>query len=49
MSTMAKNKARSDEAFNAAKEIEAMKRLMLHRVASSLQCFWCPASMKTKE
>ncbi len=27
---------RSDEAFNAGKEIEAMKRLMLHRIASSL-------------
>jgi hypothetical protein len=27
---------RSDEAFNADKEIEAMKRLTLHRIASSL-------------
>ncbi len=26
----------SDEAFNAGKEIEAMKHLMLHRIASSL-------------
>jgi hypothetical protein len=31
---MAKNK--SDEAFNAGKEIEAMNRLTLHRIASSL-------------
>ncbi len=29
----------SDEAFNAGKEIEAMKRLTLHRLASSLHCF----------
>ncbi len=29
----------SDEAFNAGKEIEAMKHLMLHRIASSLHCF----------
>jgi hypothetical protein len=27
---------RSDETFNAGKEIEAMKRLMLYRIASSL-------------
>jgi hypothetical protein len=31
---MAKNL--SDEAFNAGKEIEAMKHLTLHRIASSL-------------
>jgi hypothetical protein len=29
----------SDEAFNAGKEIEAMKRLTLHRIASSLHRF----------
>ncbi len=29
----------SDEAFNASKEIEAMKRLTLHRIASSLHGF----------
>jgi hypothetical protein len=30
---------RSDEAFNAGKEIEAMNRLTLHRSASSLHRF----------
>jgi hypothetical protein len=34
---MAKNL--SDEAFNAGKEIEAMKRLTLHCIASSLHRF----------
>jgi hypothetical protein len=34
-----KLKQRSDEAFNAGKESEAMKRLTLHRIASSLQRF----------
>jgi hypothetical protein len=34
---MAKNL--SNEAFNAGKEIEAMKYLSLHRIASSLYCF----------
>jgi hypothetical protein len=29
----------SDEAFNAGKDIEAMKRLTLHRTASSLYRF----------
>ncbi len=29
----------SDEAFNADKEIEAIKRLMLHHIVSSLHCF----------
>jgi hypothetical protein len=29
--------------FNAGKEIEAMKRLTLHRIASSLHRFYCPA------
>jgi uncharacterized membrane protein len=29
----------SDEAFNAGKEIEAMKRLTLHRITSLLHCF----------
>ncbi len=29
----------SNEAFNAGKRIEAMKRLTLHRIASSLHCF----------
>ncbi len=33
----------SDEALNAGEEIEAMKRLTLHRIASSLHCFCCPA------
>ncbi len=33
----------SDEAFNAGKEIEAMKRLTLHRIASSLHCSSCPS------
>ncbi len=33
----------SDEAFNAGKEIEAMKHLTLHRIASSLHHFCCPA------
>jgi hypothetical protein len=33
----------SDEAFNAGKEIEAMKRLTLHCIASSLHRSWCPA------
>ncbi len=39
----------NDEAFNAGKEIEAMKRLTLHRIASShrfiasLHRFYCPA------
>jgi hypothetical protein len=33
----------SDEAFNADKEIEAMKRLTLHRIASSLHRSCCPA------
>jgi hypothetical protein len=37
---------RSDEAFNAGKEIEAMKRLTLHRIASSLHRFCCPALPK---
>jgi hypothetical protein len=32
-------KQRSDEAFNAGKEIDAMKRLTLHRIASSLHRF----------
>jgi hypothetical protein len=34
---------RSGEAFNAGKEIEAMKRLTLHSIASSLHRFCCPA------
>ncbi len=34
-----KFKHRSDEVFNADKEIEAMERLMLHRIASSLYRF----------
>jgi hypothetical protein len=29
--------------FNAGKEIEAMKHLMLHRIASTLHRFRCPA------
>jgi hypothetical protein len=29
----------SDEAFNAGKEIEAMKHLTLHHTVSSLYCF----------
>ncbi len=29
-------KQQSDEAFNSGKEIEAMKHLMFHRIASSL-------------
>jgi hypothetical protein len=29
--------------FNAGKEIEAMKRLTLHRIASSLHRSYCPA------
>ncbi len=33
----------SDEALNAGKETEAMKRLTLHRITSSLHRFWCPA------
>jgi hypothetical protein len=33
----------SNEAFNAGKEIETMKRLTLHRIASLLHCFCCPA------
>jgi hypothetical protein len=33
----------SDEAFNAGKEIEAIKRLTLHRIASLLHRFYCPA------
>jgi hypothetical protein len=32
----------SDEALNAGKEIEAMKRLTLHRIASSLHRFIAP-------
>jgi hypothetical protein len=32
----------SNEAFNAGKEIEAMKRLRLYRIASSLHCLCCP-------
>jgi hypothetical protein len=42
---MAKNL--SDEAFNAGKEIEAMKRLTLHRIASSLHRSCCPALENT--
>jgi hypothetical protein len=34
----------SDEAFNAGKEIEAMKRLTLHRIASSLHRFIAPGA-----
>jgi hypothetical protein len=34
-----KLKQRSNEAFNAGKEIEAMKRLTLHRIASLLHRF----------
>jgi hypothetical protein len=30
---------RNDEGFNAGKEIEAMKRLTLHRITSSLHRF----------
>jgi hypothetical protein len=48
----------SDEAFHAGKElkrwsvkcwqrIEAMKHLTLHRIASSLHSFCCPALLKT--
>jgi hypothetical protein len=33
----------SDEVFNAGKDIEAMKRLTLHRIASLLHRFCCPA------
>jgi hypothetical protein len=33
----------SNEAFNTGKEIEAMKRLTLHPIASSLHRFYCPA------
>jgi hypothetical protein len=34
----------SDEAFNAGIEIEAKKRLTLHRIASSLHCFIAPVA-----
>jgi hypothetical protein len=40
-----------DEAFNAGKEIEALKRLTLHWIALSLHRFYCPAltrSIQTK-
>ncbi len=36
----------SDEVCNAGIEIEAMKRLTLHRIASSLHHFCCPALLK---
>ncbi len=32
----------SNEAFNAGKETEAMKRLTLHRIASGAQLCSCP-------
>jgi hypothetical protein len=32
-------KQRSDETFNAGKELEGMKRLTLHHIASSVYCF----------
>ncbi len=34
----------SNEAFNAGKEIKAMKRLTLHRIASSLLRFIAPSA-----
>ncbi len=37
----------SDDAFNAGIEIEAMERLTLHRIASSLHRFCCPALILT--
>jgi hypothetical protein len=37
----------SNDAFNDGKEIEAMKCLTLHRIASSLHHFCCPALSST--
>jgi hypothetical protein len=44
---MAKNK--SIKAMNVGKEIEAMKHLMLHHIASSLQRFWFPALIQSQD
>jgi hypothetical protein len=44
-----KIKQLNDEAFDACKEIEAMKRLTLHCIASSLHRFYCPALVFTQQ